>query len=134
MGDLTRHELFKAGDPLGTVIDRNVVFGLSTIPGNGQTTVLAAGFILSALLLRVQNLPPVPSTIRYIVVVDEAHRVTGFRAIQTMIREGRSKGLAVILATQQPGNYNPTTHGLLSRSGHSEWERQYYRSAVALPG
>jgi type IV secretory pathway VirB4 component len=102
LGDLTRHELFKAGDPLGTVIDRNVVFGLSTIPGNGQTTVLAAGFILSALLLRVQNLPPVPSTIRYIVVVDEAHRVTGFRAIQTMIREGRSKGLAVILATQQP--------------------------------
>ncbi len=102
LGDLTRHDLFKAGDPLGTVIDHNVVFGLSTIPGNGQTTVLAAGFILSALLLKIQSLPPVPNTIRYIVVVDEAHRVSGFRAIQTMIREGRSKGLAVILATQQP--------------------------------
>jgi hypothetical protein len=102
LGDLTRHELFKTGDPLGTVIDRNVVFGLSTIPGNGQTTVLAAGFILSALLLRIQNLPPVPNTIRYVMVVDEAHRVTGFKAIQTMAREGRSKGLAVVLATQQP--------------------------------
>jgi DNA helicase HerA-like ATPase len=79
-----------------------VVFGLSTIPGNGQTTVLAAGFILSALLLKIQSLPPVPNTIRYLVVVDEAHRVSSFRAIQTMIREGRSKGLAVILATQQP--------------------------------
>ena len=102
LGDLTRHELFRAGEPLGAVIDRNVIFGLSTIPGNGQTTVLAAGFILSALLLRIQSLPPVPNTIRYIMVVDEAHRVTGFQAIQTMIREGRSKGLAVVLATQQP--------------------------------
>jgi hypothetical protein len=102
LGDLTRHELFKTGDPLGAVIDRNVVFGLSAIPGNGQTTVLAAGFILSALLLRIQNLPPVPNTIRYVMVVDEAHRVTGFKAIQTMAREGRSKGLALVLATQQP--------------------------------
>ena len=102
LGDLTRHELFRAGEPLGTVIDRNVIFGLSTIPGNGQTTVLAAGFILSALLLRIQNLPPVPNTIRYVMVVDEAHRVTGFKAIQTMAREGRSKGLALVLATQQP--------------------------------
>jgi hypothetical protein len=102
LGDLTRHELFKAGEPLGTVIDRNVIFGLSAIPGNGQTTMLAAGFILSALLLRIQNLPPVPNTIRYIMVIDEAHRVTGFKAIQTMTREGRSKGLAVVLATQQP--------------------------------
>ena len=102
LGDLTRHELFRAGEPLGAVIDRNVIFGLSTIPGNGQTTVLAAGFILSALLLRIQNLPPVPNTIRYVMVVDEAHRVTGFKAIQTMAREGRSKGLALVLATQQP--------------------------------
>jgi hypothetical protein len=102
LGDLTRHELFRAGEPLGSVIDRNVVFGLSGIPGNGQTTMLAAGFILSALLLRIQKLPPVPNTIRYVMVVDEAHRVSGFKAIQTMAREGRSKGLAVILATQQP--------------------------------
>lgn len=102
IGDLTHNDLFKAGEPLGNVIDSNVVFGLSKIPGNGQTTVLAAGFILSSLLLRVQNLPPVPNSIRYVMVVDEAHRVAPFRAIQTMIREGRSKGLAVILATQGP--------------------------------
>ena len=68
---------------------------------------LAAGFILSALLLRIQNLPQVPNTIRYLAVVDEAHRVADFRAVQTMIREGRSKGLAVVLATQQPLDLNP---------------------------
>jgi hypothetical protein len=41
MGDLTRHQLFKSGQPLGDVINHNVVFGLSKIPGNGQTTVAA---------------------------------------------------------------------------------------------
>ncbi|WP_241520617.1 ATP-binding protein [Mycobacterium paraense] len=102
MGDLTRNDLFKSGPPLGDVIARNIVFGLSRIPGNGQTTILAAGFILSALLLRIQNLPPVPNTIRYMAVVDEAHRVADFKAVDTMMREGRSKGLAVVLATQQP--------------------------------
>lgn len=102
IGDLTEYDLFGSGEPLGTVIDRNVVFGLSRIPGNGQTTVFAAGFILSSLLLTVQNLPPVPNTIRYVAVVDEAHRVAAFKAIGTMIREGRSKGLSVVLATQQP--------------------------------
>ncbi len=107
LGDLTRYDLFTAGPPLGDVIDRNVVFGLSKIPGNGQTTVLAAGFILSSLLLRVQNLPPVPNTVRYVAVVDEAHRVASFQAIKTMIREGRSKGLAVVLATQQPLDLDP---------------------------
>jgi hypothetical protein len=104
IGDLTKHELFKDGPPLGDVVSENVVFGLSQIPGNGLTTILAAGFILSALLLKIQGMPPVANTIRYAVVVDEAHRVADFRAIDTMIREGRSKGLAVILATQQPGD------------------------------
>jgi hypothetical protein len=104
IGDLTHNELFRDGPPLGEVIDQNVVFGLSRIPGNGQTTILAAGFILSALLLRVQSLPPVPNSVRYVTVVDEAHRVAAFKAIDTMIREGRSKGLGVVLATQQPGD------------------------------
>jgi DNA helicase HerA-like ATPase len=102
IGDLTSTSLFGSGEPLGNVINNNVVFGLSKIPGNGQTTVLAAGFIFAALLLKVQNLPPIPNAIRYLVVVDEAHRVSPFTAVQTMIREGRSKGLAVILATQGP--------------------------------
>ncbi|MFC6714721.1 hypothetical protein [Branchiibius cervicis] len=104
LGDLTGSALFGAGEPLGDVVDQNIVFGLNKIPGNGATTVLAAGFIFSALLLKVQSLPPVPNTIRYLVVVDEAHRVAPFKAVQVMLREGRSKGLAVILATQGPGD------------------------------
>jgi hypothetical protein len=104
IGDLTRHDIFREGPPLGDIVQENVIFGLSNIPGNGLTTILAAGFILSSLLLKLQSLPPVANTIRYCVVVDEAHRVADFRAIDTMVREGRSKGLAVILATQQPAD------------------------------
>ena len=104
IGDLTSTEIFGEGAPLGDATDENLVFGLSQIPGNGLTTVLAAGFILSALQLKLQGLPQVANTIRYAIVVDEAHRVSAFKAIDTMIREGRSKGLAVLLATQQPGD------------------------------
>lgn len=102
LGDLTGRNIFRDGPPLGEVVDTNVIFGLSRIPGNGQTTVLAAAFILSSVLLKIQSLPPVPNRIRYMCVVDEAHRVADFRAVETMIREGRSKGLGVLLATQQP--------------------------------
>jgi len=104
IGDLTRNPLFKDGDPLGDVIYENAVFGLASIPGNGLTTILAGGFILSALLLKIQGLTPVANTIRYMAVVDEAHRVAKFKPIDTMVREGRSKGLAVLLATQQPSD------------------------------
>jgi hypothetical protein len=104
IGDLTSHKIFTEGPPLGDVINENAVFGLSRIPGNGLTTVLAGGFILSALLLKIQNLEPVANTVRYIAVIDEAHRVARFKAVDTMVREGRSKGLAVILATQQPND------------------------------
>lgn len=104
IGDLTSNSIFGEGAPLGDATGTNLIFGLSQIPGNGLTTVLAAGFILSALQLKVQGLPPVANTIRYAVVVDEAHRVSAFKATDTMIREGRSKGLAVLLATQQPGD------------------------------
>ena len=92
MGDLTLHQLFKAGEPLGNVIDHNVVFGLSKISGNGPDHSFGGRVHpVRAALLRVQNLPPVPNTIRYVAVVDKAHRGTDFQAVKTMIREGRSK-------------------------------------------
>lgn len=104
IGDLTREEIFRDGPPLGDAIGENLVFGLHEIPGNGLTTVLTAGFILSALHLRIQGLPQAANTIRYLMVVDEAHRVAAFKAVKSMLQEGRSKGLAVLLATQQPGD------------------------------
>jgi hypothetical protein len=108
LGDLTRYEIFADGPSLGAVVDRNVVFGLNRIPGNGQTTVLAAAFLLSVVAQTMQDRPPVANTISYAMVVDEAHRVAQFKAIQLMLREGRSKGLAVLLATQAPSDLPET--------------------------
>jgi hypothetical protein len=108
LGDLTRYEIFSDGPPLGDVVDRNVVFGLNRIPGNGQTTVLAAAFLLAVIAQTMQDRPPVANSISYAMVVDEAHRVAQFRALQLMLREGRSKGLAVVLATQAPSDLPET--------------------------
>lgn len=105
LGDLTKYEIFTDGPPLETVVTQNVVFALNRIPGNGQTTVLAAAFILSVIGLTMQDRPPVANTVDYAMVVDEAHRVAQFKALHLMLREGRSKGLAVVLATQAPADF-----------------------------
>jgi hypothetical protein len=104
IGDLTGTELFGAGPPLGDLIDENVIFGLNHIPGTGLTTTLAAGFILSSLYLKLLEMPQIANKVKYLVVVDEAHRVANFHSVASMVRELRSKGLAVILATQRPGD------------------------------
>ncbi|MGH2946705.1 MAG: helicase HerA-like domain-containing protein [Solirubrobacteraceae bacterium] len=104
IGDLTSTDLFREGPPLGTVIDQNAVFGLNHIPGTGLTTTLAAGFILSSLYLKLLEMPQVANEVKYTLVIDEAHRVASFHSVGTMVRELRSKGLAVVLATQRPGD------------------------------
>ena len=104
LGDLSRYQIFADGPPLSEVISENVVFGLNRIPGNGQTTVLAGAFLLSSIALAIQGMTPVANAIRYAVVVDEAHRVAKIRAVDLMVKEGRSKGLAMILATQSPAD------------------------------
>lgn len=103
VGDLTGTDLFGDGPPLGSLIGRDAIFGLNRIPGTGVTTTLAAGFILASLYLKILELPQVANKVTYTVVIDEAHRVAHFHSVQSMIRELRSKGLAVILATQTPG-------------------------------
>jgi hypothetical protein len=107
IGDLTRSRIFQDGPPFADVIHQDAIFGLHKIPGVGVTTDLAAGFILSSLAQTFLDEPQVANVVKYMVVIDEAHRVSGFKAVETMLREGRSKGLAVILATQQPGDLPP---------------------------
>jgi hypothetical protein len=104
IGDLTGTGLFGDGPPLGSVIEQDVIFGLNHIPGTGLTTTLAAGFILSSLYLKLLEMPQVANVVKYTLVIDEAHRVASFHSVGNMIRELRSKGLAVILATQKPGD------------------------------
>ena len=104
IGDLTGTELFGQGPPLGTLIEADAIFGLNHIPGTGLTMTLAAGFILASLYLKLLEMPQVHNTVIYTLVIDEAHRVASFHSVGSMVRELRSKGLAVVLATQRPGD------------------------------
>lgn len=104
IGDLTGTGLFADGPPIGTLVDADAIFGLNHIPGTGLTTTLAAGFILASLYLKLLELPQVYNRVDYTLVIDEAHRVASFHSVGTMVRELRSKGLAVVLATQKPGD------------------------------
>jgi hypothetical protein len=104
IGDLTGTELFGDGPPLGALIEEDVVVGLNHIPGTGLTTTLAAGFALAALYLKLLEMPQVFNKVTYTIAIDEAHRVASFHSVGTMVRELRSKGLAVLLATQKPGD------------------------------
>ena len=104
IGDLTGTDLFGDGPPLGSLIRQDAIFGLNRIPGTGMTTTLAAGFILASLYLKLLEMPQVANTVSYTLVIDEAHRVAHFHSVGSMVRELRSKGLAVILATQRPGD------------------------------
>src|SRR4029078_11519643 len=90
--------------PLGGISACEVVFGLNHIPGTGLTTTLAAGFILASLYLKLLEMPQVHNDVEYTLVIDEAHRVGHFHSVGSMVRELRSKGLAVVLATQRPGD------------------------------
>ena len=104
IGDLTGFDLFGEGPPLGALIEQDVIFGLNHVPGTGLTTTLAAGFILASLYLKLLEMPQIHNEVIYTLVVDEAHRVASFHSVSSMVRELRSKGLAVVLATQRPGD------------------------------
>jgi hypothetical protein len=107
LGDLFRFEFFGAGPPFGELVDHDSIFSFAKVPGRGLTEDLLAGFVLSSFYLKMQTAPAVHSTVRFAVVVDEAHRVSGYKAVKSMVSEQRSKGVAVILATQKPGQLPP---------------------------
>ena len=62
---------------------------------------LPVGLILAPCISACRSCPN-PNTIRYVTVVGEVHRVATFKAGDTMVRGGRSNGLAVAFAAQQP--------------------------------
>lgn len=107
IGDLFRFDFFGEGPPLGDIVDRESILAFKDIPGRGLTEDLLVGFVLSAIYLKMNQAPAVHHEVRFTLVVDEAHRVGGYKAIKSIVREQRSKGVAAILATQAPGDLSP---------------------------
>jgi len=73
---------------------------------------LVAYLVIERLYKEMATLPDSPvaeghRTIRMILVIDEAHNYLGQKNIflQRIIREGRSKGIVVFLASQSPNDY-----------------------------
>jgi len=85
IGGLTRNAIFRDGPPLGQAMELSSVFGLAGNPGgSGTTKTLATGFILGSLMLRIHAAPAQPNALAYAFAIDEAHRVTGFKSVDTL--------------------------------------------------
>jgi hypothetical protein len=112
IGDLTGRDLFTGGGPLGDVLLTNTVIDLSDIPGVGTLQRLVTGLLVAALDLRVAALPPAPGEVRHLLVIDEANRLAGFTAVERMLREGRSAGVAVAIASQHPQDLPGIAHAV----------------------
>ena len=90
--------------------DHSCVIDFSKSPVDKQVM----GFmILEAIYSEMQNLPDAPldsegiRKIRSVIVIDEAHNFLHFKneALEKIIREGRSKGIAVFFASQSADDY-----------------------------
>jgi DNA sulfur modification protein DndE len=95
--------------PIDRVSNRSFLIDLHAMPVLKE---LVAYLVIERLYKEMATLPDSPvaeghRTIRMILVIDEAHNYLGQKNIflQRIIREGRSKGIVVFLASQSPNDY-----------------------------
>lgn len=111
--DLAEFGLFwKHGDetpPIERLIDRTLLIDLHAMPVLKE---LAAYLVIERLYKEMAALPDTPvvdghRTIRTVLAIDEAHNYLNQKNIflQRIIREGRSKGVAVFFASQSPNDF-----------------------------
>lgn len=111
--DLSDFDLFwKHGDktmPMDRISNRTLLIDLHVMPVLKE---LVAYLVIERLYKEMVALPDSPveegrRTIRTILVIDEAHNYLNQKNIflQRIIREGRSKGIAVFFASQSPNDY-----------------------------
>lgn len=111
--DLSKYNLFwnhKADTELfASLLNESFIVNLSKLPALKE---LVAYFIIESIYNEMSYLPD--STInnnyreiRKILVIDEAHHYLSQKNVflEKLIREGRSKGVAVFLASQSPGDF-----------------------------
>lgn len=110
IGEITGRGLFTGGRPLGDILAMNTVVDVSEVPGTGTLQRQVMGLLLAAIDLRVGLLPHTPGAVNHMLVLDEVNRLAGFRSVDRMLREGRSAGLAVAVASQQPQDVPDIAH------------------------
>jgi len=111
--DLSDFDLFwKHGNdmpPIDRLSNRTILIDLHAMPVLKELVVY---LVIERLYKEMSSLPDSPMkeqrrTIRTILVIDEAHNYLGQKNIflERIIREGRSKGVVVFLASQSPNDY-----------------------------
>jgi DNA sulfur modification protein DndE len=111
--DLSDFDLFwrhgSEGAPMDRVSNRTMLIDVHAMPVLKE---LVAYLVIERLYKEMATLPDSPVTegrrsIRTILVIDEAHNYLSQKNIflQRIIREGRSKGVAVFFASQSPNDY-----------------------------
>lgn len=112
--DLSNFQLFwKHGEdstPWDSLLDKTLIIDLHKLPVLKELVVY---LIIERLYKEIAAMPDSNVSngireLRTIVVIDEAHNYLGQRNIflQKLIREGRSKGVAVFFASQSPNDYD----------------------------
>lgn len=110
MGELTGREPFGSGGPLGNIVLSNTVVDLTDVPGTATLQILIIGLILASLDLRLASLPPASGPVEHLLVLDEADRVSAFGSLVRVLREARTVGVGVVLASQQPQDLPDLAH------------------------
>ncbi len=113
---LTEHNLFAEKEmPLwDSLLNRSVIFDIHALPAKKELCVF---FILKELQRKIMALPDSPvhpetsaRTMRTVIVIDEAHHFLNdkkrVKILAEMIREVRSKGVAVVLLSQSPSDFD----------------------------
>jgi len=111
--DLSDFDLFwrhgSEGAPMDRLSNRTMLIDVHAMPVLKE---LVAYLVIERLYKEMATLPESPvtegrRTIRTILVIDEAHNYLGQKNIflQRIIREGRSKGVAIFFASQSPNDY-----------------------------
>jgi pSer/pThr/pTyr-binding forkhead associated (FHA) protein len=101
-GDLFGSRLFGTGPPLGELLHERSLLDLSSIPGDGMTSEMVGALALVGLEEQVRVEPEASEACRFMVLVDPADHLAHQRALNVIAREGGSRGLGLIVATQRP--------------------------------
>ena len=86
-------------------IGKSVIIDYRSLPGEDLRT-FAAAFTLELLALASRKRRGHGIKQGHVVVCDEAHRFARLRSLDLMMREGRSLGVSVVLASQAPGDFD----------------------------
>ncbi|MES2304969.1 MAG: hypothetical protein V4558_05655 [Gemmatimonadota bacterium] len=98
--------------PFGSLLSRKLVLDLSQIQSQRVKETLAHLLIYSA--HRYLNAQEHATTLRELIVIDEAHWVLDSPDLEAFTRECRAYGVGVLLSSQNPGDFPPTVQSNLA--------------------